>query len=353
LSFTVVAMDCPISSVLIGDYQCTDIVIDSSTSFHCTTPPITFAATYSVSIRFNDTTVVYTGERVEVTSASNTTRALMSIRFLAHPPIYSLGALLALLGRLAGIDPSSIVETYDSFVPNKKRDVLDTSEVHDAQLSITSSTQTSATDIAQLLVETVPTPSATAQFQDIGVEILEFDLSAICDSTGDCECEPNYAPPSCQTKALCPNNCTSNGECVDGSLGRVCSCDVGYTGRDCSTLTCINACSGHGSCQLQSGSAPVCQCDSGWEGGACNITVPCPSNCSGFGTCMEGACVCQSGYSGSDCSEAATAIVGGTVNEEQKTDNTVLGVVIAVVGVIFLVAVGLVIYVVIERRRAV
>jgi hypothetical protein len=38
-------------------------------------------------------------------------------------------------------------------------------------------------------------------------------------------------------------------------------------------------------------------------------------------------------------------------SKQTNLDNTVLGVVIAVVGVIFLVAIGLVIYVIIERRR--
>ena len=167
-------------------------------------------------------------------------------------------------------------------------------------------------------------PSAAAEFAQIGVQVEYFGVTATCSSSGECECDPNYLPPLCETKALCTNNCTSNGECVDGSMGRVCSCNDGYTGRDCSTLNCLNACSEHGSCNLQSGAAPVCQCESGWTGDACNTCMfaffflvtchwcfshfpaaACPNNCTGYGTCDAGYCTCQAGRTGDDCGTAS------------------------------------------------
>lgn len=46
----------------------------------------------------------------------------------------------------------------------------------------------------------------------------------------------------------------------------------------------------------------------------------------------------------------ADSLVGEQGNPQQK-DNTVLAVVVSVVGAIFLIVVGLIIYIVIERRR--
>jgi hypothetical protein len=157
---------------------------------------------------------------------------------------------------------------------------------YDSRFLITSTSQTSSAtgvaypipyvftyylDIVNSLA--VAVPAAGEQFARIWINVLYFGAMAICDSNGECECTPNFVPPSCETSALCMNNCTSHGTCIDGSLGRVCSCDDGYTGRDCSTLNCPNACSGQGSCFLQSGAAPVCVCEQGWIGDACNIST--------------------------------------------------------------------------------
>jgi len=347
LSFTAITMDCWIASVLIGSYECANITTNS-TGFQCTTPRIPFPGKYSVTIKFNDGSTLYTDEVIIVKSASSSTSAVIALRYLVDTTIYTFQALINLLAELAAVGVSSIIEIDHTIIPISKRSDLVFTEEHDVRLSIIASDQTSATEIAERLLGSIPTH--TANFTGIGVQMLDYAVTATCDSTGECECTPNYAPPLCEDKVTCPNNCTSNGECVDGPLGRTCSCNDGYIGRDCSTLTCVNACSGHGSCLLQAGSPPLCQCNSGWKGEICNESLPCDKNCSNHGQCIGGQCVCQSGWTGSDCSSVANAVVGDNQNQQQK-DNTVLWVVIAIVGAIFLVAVGLVVYVVIERRR--
>ena len=93
-----------------------------------------------------------------------------------------------------------------------------------------------------------------------------------------------YRGPAC-LKKTCPNNCTSatNGACQpDGS----CSCLRGqWTGRDCSVPVCPNLCSGKGKCRQG-----ACKCDEGYSGRDCSVfdeQYSCPKACSHRGACVN------------------------------------------------------------------
>ena len=91
-----------------------------------------------------------------------------------------------------------------------------------------------------------------------------------------------------------------------------CSCNPGYTGRDCSLMECprhaeLGECSGgQGVCNSQTGN---CECAQAFTGADCSERV-CPSvkeaknttECSGTGTCnrQTGTCDCLEGYSGQE-----------------------------------------------------
>ena len=97
----------------------------------------------------------------------------------------------------------------------------------------------------------------------------------------------------------CPNDCNQKGRCH--SPGMVCKCFDGYTGGDCSELTCPFGdawtdpasgvdlahqpaeCSNMGSCDRITGQ---CLCREGWEGNACE-RKSCPSTCSNVGKCQS------------------------------------------------------------------
>ena len=60
---------------------------------------------------------------------------------------------------------------------------------------------------------------------------------------------------------------------------------------------CPDNCSGNGSC-----SNGICTCNTGFSGTNCSTKV-CPDNCSGKGSCSNGICTCNKGYTGTNCSK--------------------------------------------------
>ncbi|XP_076822090.1 tenascin-N-like [Clavelina lepadiformis] len=98
--------------------------------------------------------------------------------------------------------------------------------------------------------------------------------------------------PWIQKREACPNNCSSNGKCTDG----LCNCKRGFDGNDCSNSRCLNACSGHGTCNKHG----KCRCWGQWVGSDCS-RIACQNGCHGNGRCNNGVCSCFKGYEGLFC----------------------------------------------------
>ena len=130
-------------------------------------------------------------------------------------------------------------------------------------------------------------------------------------STGLCECVPGWTGVDCGT---CTKRCKNGGQCSN-ETGQ-CQCLQGWEGEDCGT--CTKQCKNGGQCSNETGE---CECPTGWggddcgtctrtcvNGGACSSdnTCACPVQkvCNGKGTCdaFNGACACQDGWTGADCS---------------------------------------------------
>lgn len=161
-----------------------------------------------------------------------------------------------------------------------------------------------------------------------------------------CDCDPGWmgegcGEPTAIASTLCMNNCSARGTCMNGTI---CLCDDGFVGEDCSMQMGVSACPydcfGRGTCQNG-----TCACDVGFLGPACNTTdssvlcagvvcgggeVPiwgngtchcllddglsggaCPMNCSMRGSCFNGTCSCDSGFSGSGCEVVGGGLLDG------------------------------------------
>jgi teneurin len=182
-------------------------------------------------------------------------------------------------------------------------------------------------------------------------------------SAGHCMCEVGFAGKAC-TRAVpnaCKNNCGGHGVCLRHGI---CACDFGFHGLGCTSLIefahCPLHCSGRGLCDP----AGRCVCEAGLAGAACERVkpstaslepeprsragtastapwsasgartsvpvvgtifeaspprgrafrlpsrdakrlvpahTPCPSHCSGHGSCSRGVCGCHAGFGGVAC----------------------------------------------------
>ena len=156
-----------------------------------------------------------------------------------------------------------------------------------------------------------------------------------CADDGKCICAPGWGGRACEVP-ICPGDApsqllrprTSNASVAVGAFSlvmaaalragggpaqgcgphgtcdkttRACICAVGWTGADCSRQACPGNCNGRGICGLVT--PGVCACDPFFTGEACEAAVACASGCNNHGTCdaLSGRCVCQPGWSGSDC----------------------------------------------------
>jgi len=94
-----------------------------------------------------------------------------------------------------------------------------------------------------------------------------------CDAEiGACACQPGWRGEWCQW-ADCSPGCGAHGWCDNG----FCACDAGFTGSTCALRACLNDCSGHGLCVQPAegeGVFGACRCDNGWCGIDCSTPVP-------------------------------------------------------------------------------
>ena len=141
--------------------------------------------------------------------------------------------------------------------------------------------------------------------------------------TGNCRCEPTWAPPNC---AVCADrfsgvNCTI--PCQNGNTsGKLCICNPFYGGAGCSRRCAASfengtVCSGHGTCEEGESGTGRCLCAAPYKGPACNCTdIDCltetpNSQCNA----ATGECECDIFHAGLGCTLCGKEYWGATCRE--------------------------------------
>ena len=146
----------------------------------------------------------------------------------------------------------------------------------------------------------VPCPNNCTSSTSANAAGAKLAPHGVCQVSGVCLCNKGWSGTDCAT-ADCPNGCSGKGSCADGH----CYCDKGFSGLDCS-VACPKGCSGHGECVT----GGKCACFPGYEGADCTLLSQCPRSltggeCSGRGFCDRArkTCLCEPGFTGADCSK--------------------------------------------------
>uniref|UniRef100_A0A4W3JFF2 Teneurin transmembrane protein 4 n=1 Tax=Callorhinchus milii TaxID=7868 RepID=A0A4W3JFF2_CALMI len=114
---------------------------------------------------------------------------------------------------------------------------------------------------------------------------------------GECHCGTGWGGSNCETaRTTCTGQCSGHGTFLPDT--KTCSCDLTWTGHDCSIEICAVDCSGHGICV-----GGTCRCDEGWMGSGCDQRA-CHPRCNEHGTCKDGKCECSPGWNGEHCTIA-------------------------------------------------
>ncbi|CAH1245764.1 NOTCH2 [Branchiostoma lanceolatum] len=117
----------------------------------------------------------------------------------------------------------------------------------------------------------------------------------------------------CAVATCARSNPCVHGTCTDDVGGYTCSCENGWTGRNCDQVDeCASSPCVHGTCTDGDGSY-TCSCENGWTGHSCEIDIDeCASNpCLLGGTCLDHvdgySCVCPKDVIGKNCETAPFA----------------------------------------------
>ena len=128
-----------------------------------------------------------------------------------------------------------------------------------------------------------------------------------------CECAAGYTGSNCEYEVneCFSSPCGAHGRCIDRVNNYTCLCDRDHTGRNCHVSKFQKSCTGYeckyGTCAVNE-SGSFCQCFPGFTGSSCGINInECSSSpCGPHGQCVDHvngySCQCSHGWYGVHCS---------------------------------------------------
>ncbi|XP_074092749.1 tenascin-X isoform X2 [Macrotis lagotis] len=147
-----------------------------------------------------------------------------------------------------------------------------------------------------------PAPASEVQALRMKLEALEELVKSLKEQChgGCCPSAAQAGTGQTDVRSLCSRHGVFD-------LGRcACSCEPGWAGPTCSEPTkpadlssCPDDCNDQGRCI-----EGRCVCFSGYTGPSCSRPA-CPGDCRGRGRCVKGVCVCRVGFTGEDCGTRA------------------------------------------------
>ncbi|XP_067825689.1 tenascin isoform X6 [Heptranchias perlo] len=127
------------------------------------------------------------------------------------------------------------------------------------------------------------------------LETLEGHVSLLRDQCANGGCCGNGAQQGKGRVDVKPF-CGEHGNYSTHTCG--CLCNRGWKGPNCTEPDCPENCNERGTCVNGK-----CLCEQGFTGEDCSIEVSCLNDCSDQGRCINGVCHCFSGYTGEDCGQ--------------------------------------------------
>eukprot|EP01113_Clastostelium_recurvatum_P037362 TRINITY_DN544_c0_g1_i2.p1 TRINITY_DN544_c0_g1~~TRINITY_DN544_c0_g1_i2.p1 ORF type:complete len:1227 (+),score=186.85 TRINITY_DN544_c0_g1_i2:1343-5023(+) len=376
VNITVEGLDCPVSTIFVGPYECFSIIKLDDVTLQCILPKVPFPH-----IGYDLTVELSSGETALLPGVFDfkwqiipqMTLQVVTLHFLAENyNLFNREAFVEVIAEILGILPEDVDilsvradRAGHPMLPVAKRSELSTSAtvapqtIHVRVVIYSWYQRADPPAVKHAIIIDQNMKMMNDLFKTLGLKPQASEQDGGCDHLANCNCNPNYLPGDCTISAFCPNNCSTHGECLNGPLDRVCVCDPGWAGSDCSYSACPFDCFRHGSCFLFEGQTNgTCLCDPGYGGYACQVS--CPNRCSGHGTCIppnvqlsrRGTCSCNEGYEGKDCSTVTyvppSLRSGPTATEQHRVAVTVVAV---FTGLIVLVVIALIVWVAHRRRQ--
>uniref|UniRef100_A0A7N4PWA9 Tenascin XB n=1 Tax=Sarcophilus harrisii TaxID=9305 RepID=A0A7N4PWA9_SARHA len=147
-----------------------------------------------------------------------------------------------------------------------------------------------------------PAPASEVQALRVKLEALEELVKGLKEQChgGCCSAAAQAGTGKTDVRSLCSHHGVFD-------LDRcACSCEPGWAGPTCLdptggtvTSSCPEDCNDQGRCVQGR-----CVCFSGYTGPSCSRPA-CPGDCRGRGRCVQGVCVCRTGFTGEDCGTRA------------------------------------------------